>query len=70
MTWKIDVNTGELLDPSGTVVTTLNGPPYTVPDDAQKWAEKEFRNMTMADIDTDTLADFAQVWTGDVEFKE
>jgi hypothetical protein len=26
--------------------------------------------MTMAELDTDTLADFAQLWTGDVEFTD
>lgn len=70
MTWKIDEDTGELTDPNGVVVTTLDGPPYTSPEDAQKWAEQEFRSMTMADLDTDTLADFAQLWIGDVEFTD
>jgi len=70
MTWKINTNTGELIDPNGVAVDTLDGPPYTIPDDAQKWAEQEFRSMSMADLDTDTLADFAQLWTGDVEFTE
>jgi hypothetical protein len=68
MTWKINKETGELLGPNGEVVATLEGPPYTVPDDAQKWAEEQFRSMTMNELDTDTLADFAQLWIGDVEF--
>jgi len=70
MTWKIDTQTGELIDPSGNVVANLGGEPYTIPDDAQEWAEQEFRSMTMADLDTDTLADFAQLWIGDVEFTD
>jgi len=70
MTWKINSNSGELIDPNGTVITTLDGPPYTIPYDAQKCAEQEFRSMTMAELDTDTLADFAQLWTGDVEFTD
>jgi len=68
MTWKINKDNGDLIDPNGNVVATIEGPPYTIPDDAQKWAESEFRSMTMADLDTDTLADFAQLWIGDVEF--
>jgi hypothetical protein len=68
MTWKINTETGELIDPNGNVVANLGEPPYKAPDDAQKWAEQEFRSMTMAEIDTDTLADFAQLWTGDVVF--
>jgi len=70
MTWKIDTDTGNLIDPNGNVVVTLDGPPYKSPDDVQKWAEKKFRSMKMSELDTDTLADFAQIWTGDVEFTE
>jgi len=68
MSWKINSQTGELINPNGNVETKLDGPPYTVPDDAQEWAEQEFRSMTMSELDTDTLADFAQLWVGDVEF--
>jgi len=70
MTWLLDTDTGELTDPNGDIVAVLDGPPYTIPDDAQEWAETEFRSMSMSEIDTDTLADFAQLWVGDVEFKE
>lgn len=70
MTWKLNANTGELYDPNNNVVASLGEPPYKIPEDVQKWAESEFRSMTMEDIDTDTLADFAQLWIGDVEFKQ
>jgi len=70
MTWKINKDNGDLIDPNGNVVATIEGPPYTIPDDAQKWAEGEFRSMTMTDLDTQTLADFAQLWVGDVEFTD
>lgn len=70
MTWYLDTKTGELHGPDGQVRTTLDGPPYRIPYDAQKWAEQEFRGMSMADLSTDTLADFAQLWIGDVEFGE
>lgn len=67
MTWNLDTETGELYGPDGNVRTTLNGPPYTIPDDAQAWAEGEFRMLSMADLTTATLADFAQLWVGDIE---
>jgi hypothetical protein len=67
MTWHLDVDTGELRDPDGNVRTTLDGPPFRIPDDAQKWAETEFRSLTMSDLTTDRIADFAQLWVGDVE---
>jgi len=67
MTWYLDPETGELHDPSGTVVTTLDGPPYELPQDVQEWAESEFRNLSMTDLSTDKIADFAQLWIGDVE---
>jgi len=68
MTWKVNTDTGDLINPNGNVVTTLDGPPYKIPDDAQKWAEQKFRSMTMNELDTKVLADFAQLWVGDVEF--
>lgn len=67
MTWHLDTDTGELYDPDGTVVTTLAGPPYTIPNDAQAWAASEFREMTMADLTTDILANYAELWVGDIE---
>jgi hypothetical protein len=40
-----------------------------LPDDAQKWASEEFRKLTMAELTTDKIALFAQLWVGDVEVK-
>jgi hypothetical protein len=68
MTWYIDLDTGELYDPSGTVVATLDGPPYSAPDDVQGWVNSELRSLSIADLTTGRLADFAQAWAGDVEF--
>jgi hypothetical protein len=67
MTWTLNTETGELHGPDGQVRTTLDGPPYRIPDDAQKWAEQEFRKLSMADLTTDVIADYAQLWVGDIE---
>lgn len=71
MTWTVDAETGDLYDPNGDVVTTLDSDDetYRLPTDAQEWAELELRNMSMADLTTDKMADFAQIYAGDVEFK-
>jgi hypothetical protein len=69
MTWYLNPDTGELTDPNGSVVGVVDGPPYTVPDDAQAWGEAEFRTMSMSELTTDEIADFAQLWTGDVEVR-
>jgi hypothetical protein len=68
MTWYLDADTGDLYDPSGGKRATLDGPPYTLPNDAQAWAATEFRAMQMSDLTTDKLADFAELWVGDIEF--
>jgi len=67
MTWYLNTETGELYDPNGQVRTTIDGPPYHVHSDAQKWAEQEFRKLSMADLTTDVIADYAQLWVGDIE---
>jgi hypothetical protein len=67
MTWTIDTQTGELRGPKGAVRATLDGPPYRIPDDAQQWAEDNFRNLSMNELTVDILADYAQLWVGDVE---
>jgi hypothetical protein len=70
MTWTFNKSTGELLGPGGQVQTTLSGPPYRLPDDAQKWAETEFRQISMSELTTDMLADYAELWVGNVEVVE
>jgi hypothetical protein len=70
MTWKIDTNTGELIDPNGDVATTLDGPPFKIPTDAQQWASVQFRSLSMSELTTDKIADFAEIWVGDVEVTE
>jgi len=67
MTWKLNRANGDVIDPRGNVVGNLGEPPYKIPDDIQDWAETDFRSMSMAEVDTDTLADLAQLWVGDVE---
>lgn len=69
MTWTLDTDTGELRGPDGNVRTTIDGPPYHIPDDAQRWAESEFRKMSMADLTTGVLADYAELWAGDVDME-
>jgi len=70
MTWTVDPETGELYDPNGNLVTTLDGDngSYKLPTAAQTWALSQLRSMSMADLTTDKLADFAQIFAGDVEF--
>jgi len=42
MTLVIDREAGEIRDKSdGTVIGTVDGPPYTIPDDAQKAVKKQ-----------------------------
>jgi len=67
MSWTLNTETGELAKPDGTVVGTLDGPPYTLPTDAQNWAEQRLRKQAMSELTTDDLADLALLWTGDVE---
>jgi hypothetical protein len=67
MTWYLDGDTGELYDPSGNVRTVISDP-TRIPDQPQEWAEREFRSLSMADLSTDRIADFAQLWVGDVEW--
>jgi len=67
MTWSLNTDTGELAKPDGTVVARLDGPPYTLPTDAQNWAEQYLRNHTMNELTTDDLADLALLWTGHIE---
>jgi hypothetical protein len=69
MTWYIDTDTGDLIDPNGKTVDNLGAGPYRIPDDAQAWGETQFRAMTMSELTTDQLADFAQLWAGDVELR-
>lgn len=70
MTWTFDKSTGELSGPDGQVRTTVAGPPYRLPDDAQNWAETQFRQLNMSDLTVDILADYAQLWVGDIEVVE
>jgi len=67
MTWKLNIDTGELTDPNGNVRTTIEGPPFTIPEDVQEWGEKRFREASIADITTDDIADYAQLWMGDID---
>jgi len=67
MSWTLNTETGELAKPDGTVVATLDGPPYTLPTDAQNWAEQRLRKQAMSELTTDDLADLALLWTGHVE---
>jgi len=69
MTWILDLSTGDLYGPDGEIRTTLDGPPYKTPDDVQKWAESQFRNMNMSDLTTDIIADYAEIWVGDIEIQ-
>jgi len=66
MTWKIDSSTGELINPNGDVVTVLDGPPYSTRQ-AKNWANDHIRSMQMADLTTEDLVNFAELWQGDVD---
>jgi hypothetical protein len=68
MTWTLNTKTGELHGPDGNVRATLEAP-FRMPDDAQRWAEQEFRKMNMTDLTTDILADYAELWAGDVDME-
>lgn len=67
MTWTLDLTTGELSDPNGDVVTVIDGPPFNLPTDVQEWGEAQFREAKMSELTTDKIADFAQLWMGDIE---
>jgi len=66
MTWTYDVTTGEITAPWGEVVATESAP-YRSPDDVQAVAESLFRAESLAEMNTDKIADYAQAWMGDVE---
>jgi len=67
MTWKLNTDTGELIDPNGNVRATIEGPPYQIPKDIQSWGEDTFRSKSLAEMTTEDIADFAQIWMGDIE---
>jgi hypothetical protein len=69
MTWYVDLPSGDIIDPNGETVGNLGDGPHTIPTDLQAWGEAQFRAMSMSELTTDDLADFAQLWVGDVEVK-
>lgn len=66
--WTINKETGEVKNPDGNVVATVEGD-VRIPQAVQKVAEEAFRDENMDDLTTDDIADYAVAWMGGVEYE-
>lgn len=68
MTWFLDPETGEVLDDDGKVWGTVDGPPFSIPDDVREVAVDQFLPNTNASVRGVHLEAVLAISSNDVEF--
>jgi hypothetical protein len=67
MTWYLDRETGDVYDHNGSKVGTVDGPPYTIPEDVKDVLWDSFPSDD-ASVSVDELKGVLDVADGGVEF--
>jgi hypothetical protein len=68
MTWYIDSDTGTVYDHSGAEIGSIDGPPYTIPDDIREMLYESLPNDDDSSVTVGDLKAVLKVASGDVQF--